>query len=197
MMMPTQPAPRLVLVETDFAFGFFKDGFNWPAHPTQAYELNQRRIGGRIAEIVFDHERVVQIAADDQPEFLAGQVVARFSYTQKSKVANNGALTAFFNSGAKPVLWGNVSHQLFDLKRMLVCLAQTQAGWATPATFPLGHVYFGWGAPEGSGVFDLREIPLAQNIDSISKRGRIPVQLIGRYPLKGQMTAFCRFFQQA
>ena len=62
------------MVETDFAFGFFKDGFNRPAHPTQADELTQWRIGGRIAEVIFDHGPVVQIAADDQPEFGAGKL---------------------------------------------------------------------------------------------------------------------------
>ena len=78
MMMPSQPAAHFVMIHSDFAFGFFKDGFNRPTHAAHPHQLAQRCMSGSIAEIVFDHRRVIQIAADNQPKIACGQVAARF-----------------------------------------------------------------------------------------------------------------------
>jgi len=46
MMMPTQPAAHFVVVETNLAFSFFENGFNWPTHAADAHEFDQGSIGG-------------------------------------------------------------------------------------------------------------------------------------------------------
>ena len=73
MMVPPYPAPHLVMIHPDFAFGFFKDRFDRPSHSADANELMQRSVEGSIAEKVFDLSRVIQITADDQPEFTGRQ----------------------------------------------------------------------------------------------------------------------------
>ena len=71
MVMPTQPTAHFVMVKTDFAFGFFENGFDRPTHAADADELDQGCIGRSIAEVKLDDRRVLQIAADDQPDFWA------------------------------------------------------------------------------------------------------------------------------
>ena len=180
------------MIQTDFAFGFFKDGFDRPTHAADAYELAQRCIGGSIAEVVFDHRRVIQIAADDQPEFACGQVAARLGHAQEGKFTNDRPFTAFFDNGLNPIFFGNVPHQFLHLNWTVARIAQTQAGWTTTTPFPLGNMHFGLGAPDGGGILDLGEIPLAQIGNSIPKSGGIPVQRIRRHPLEGQT---CRVFR--
>jgi hypothetical protein len=55
MVVPTQPATHLTVVQADFALGFFEDGFNRPTHTADTDKPTQRCIGGSIAEVVFDH----------------------------------------------------------------------------------------------------------------------------------------------
>src|SRR3990172_2644841 len=196
MMMPTQPTACFVVVKTDFAFGFFEDGFNRPAHAADAHELAERRIGGRIAEVVFDHRRVIQIAAEDQPELAGGQIAARLGHAQEGKFASNRTFTAFFDDSLTPVFCGDVSHQLLHCNGTLARVAQTQAGWMAAATLPLGNMHLRLGAPDRSGALDLGEIPLVQIFNSISKSRRIPVQFIRSYPVEGQMAAFFGFLEQ-
>src|SRR3989304_6317672 len=100
MMMPSQPTPHLVMIHTDFAFGFFKYSFNRPSHSADPDELIQRSTDRRIAEKVFDLRRIVQIAANDQPEFSNGQAATRFGHAQKCKITNDGPLAAFFDNGS-------------------------------------------------------------------------------------------------
>jgi hypothetical protein len=69
MMVPTYPAPHLVMIHPDFAFGFFKDRFDRPSHSADANELMQRSVEGSIAEKVFDLSRVIQITADDGSKY--------------------------------------------------------------------------------------------------------------------------------
>ena len=33
MVMPTQPTAGFVMIQTNFAFIFFKNNLNWPPHP--------------------------------------------------------------------------------------------------------------------------------------------------------------------
>ncbi|HSB66329.1 MAG TPA: aldehyde dehydrogenase family protein [Anaerolineales bacterium] len=54
MMVPTQPTTHLVMVKADFAFGFFEDGLNWPAHTTDPHEITLGRVSRAVAEVVFD-----------------------------------------------------------------------------------------------------------------------------------------------
>ena len=54
MMVPTQPTTHLLMVKADFAFGFFEDGLNWPAHAIDPHELAQGRVSRGVAEVVFD-----------------------------------------------------------------------------------------------------------------------------------------------
>jgi len=84
--MPPQPTTHFVMIQTDFAFGFFKDGFDRPTHTADPYKLVERCLGGGIAEIVFDDRGILQIAAEDQPEFCDWQVAARLNDAQASKL---------------------------------------------------------------------------------------------------------------
>jgi hypothetical protein len=55
MMMPAKPTAHFVMIETDFAFGFFKNDFNGPTHAADAHQLDQGCIGRGIAEAGLDH----------------------------------------------------------------------------------------------------------------------------------------------
>jgi hypothetical protein len=59
MMMPAQPISQFVMIQPDFAFGFFKDGFDGPTLATHAYKLNQGSFSGIVAEVVFNSGRAV------------------------------------------------------------------------------------------------------------------------------------------
>ena len=104
MMMPSEPTAHLVMIHPDFTFGFFKDGFNGPSHSADPDKLIQRSADRRIAEKVFDLRRIIQIAANDQPEFTGGQAAARFGHAQKRKITNDGTFAAFFDNRSNPIL---------------------------------------------------------------------------------------------
>ena len=125
MMMPTLPTAHLVMIHPDFPFGFFKDRFDGPSHTADANELIQRSVAGSIAEKVFDLRRVIQIAADNQPEFTGGQALSRFSHTQKCEITNDGTLAAFFDHRANPILLLNLLRQLLDWNGTLPDITQT------------------------------------------------------------------------
>src|SRR5487761_2276273 len=114
MMMPSYPTPHLVMIHTDFTFGLFEDRFNWPSHSADPDELTQRSADRSIAEKVFDLRKIIQIAANDQPEFTHRQAAARFSHAQECKITNDGTLAAFFDRSLNPILLLNLLHQLLD-----------------------------------------------------------------------------------
>ena len=69
-MMPAQPTAQFVLVQTDFAFGFFKNDFNRPTHATNTHQFADSNRGGSVAEVEFELAWIIQIAANDQPNSL-------------------------------------------------------------------------------------------------------------------------------
>src|SRR3972149_9437632 len=115
MMMPAKPATHFVMVETDFAFGFFKNDFDGPTHAADTHKLDQRGIGRGVAEVELDLRRVIQVAADDQPDFGTGQVGPRFDDAQKGKVTDDGAFAAFFDGSGGPTIFWDRSNQLRTL----------------------------------------------------------------------------------
>jgi len=119
MMMPSDPTPHLVMIHADFTFGFFEDSFNRPSHSTNPDQLSQRNADRSITEKVFDLRGIVQIAANDQPEFSGGQARARFGHTQKRKITNDGTFAAFFNNSSSPILLLNFLYQILDRNGML------------------------------------------------------------------------------
>src|SRR5688500_19346616 len=106
MVMPTQPTAQFVVVEADFAFGFLKNDFNRPTHPTDAHQFEQGNADGRIAEVELELAGVLQIAADDQPEFGTRQAVACSTGPRKGKVTADGTLLASFTCAARPPAFG-------------------------------------------------------------------------------------------
>src|ERR1700690_3911986 len=175
MVMPSDPATHLVMIQPDFAFGFFKDGFNGPTHTTHAHQLNQWSFCWGVAEVVLNHFRVIKIAADDKTEFTGGQVCTRFNQAQEGKVTDDGTFAAFFDFGACPAFCRESLHQVFDLDWMIGWNAQTQTGRAATVATPFRNVDFGTNNPNRGHIFDLAEIPLPQISDSIAKSGRISI----------------------
>src|SRR3972149_728716 len=196
MMMPSLPTAHLVMIQTDFTFGFFKDGFDGPTHPTDPHELVQWAVDGSIGVKVFDHGRIIQVATNDQPEFWTRQVAARFSHAQKCRITNDGTLTAFLDHSSDPILLGDLLHQLLDWKWTFAGLAQTQAGGMAPVTFPFWNMNFGWDAPDQGVFLDGGEIAFIQRSHSVPKCGRVPIQGVCRHPGKGQIAAFDRILHQ-
>jgi hypothetical protein len=92
MMMPSKPAAQFVMIETDFAFGFFKNDFNGPTYPADEHELDQGCIGRGIAEAELDHRRVIQVAADDPPDFGTGRLARDSMMRRKAKSHTMGPL---------------------------------------------------------------------------------------------------------
>ena len=90
--MPAQPTAHFVMVKTDFAFVFLKNGFNGPAHPADAHELDQGSFDRGIAKVELDHGRIIQIAADDQPDFGPGKFARDSIRRRKAKSQTIGPL---------------------------------------------------------------------------------------------------------
>lgn len=71
VMLPADPTAHFVVIETDFAFGFFEHGFDGPTHAADADEFDHRCVGWCVTEIEFDLGWIVKVAAQDEPEFRA------------------------------------------------------------------------------------------------------------------------------
>ena len=140
MMMPTQPTTHLIMIKADFTFGFFKDGFDWPSHAADAYELDHGCASRGIAEVKLDDRRIFQITADNQPDFRARQILARFDQTQESEVADDRSFATFFDGGAGPAFFRDTCHQLLHLGWVSALMTQPQPSWATTMTTPLLHL---------------------------------------------------------
>ena len=117
------------MVKTDFAFGFFEDGFDRQTHAADTDKLDQRRVGRCIAEVEFDLGWVMEIAANDQPDFRAWQVSTRFNDPQESEITNDGALGAFFDSSSAPCGLRDQGNQQINADGVICRITQTQAGW--------------------------------------------------------------------
>ena len=128
MVMPPQPTTRLIMVKTDLAFIFFEDSLDGPPHTADAHKLAQGSFNGSIAIVELDHGRIVQIAADDQPDFRARQVGSRFKQAQESKIAYDGPLTTFFDGGFDPNFCRKCGKQVINLNRTVIFIAQTVNG---------------------------------------------------------------------
>lgn len=160
--MPAEPTTHFVMIETDFAFGFFENRFDGPAHAAEANKLDQGCGSGGIAEVELDFGRIIEVAADDQPDFRARQIIPRLDDAQEGKVTDNRAFAAFFDDGRSPTIFRNRSGQFIDADRAICQVAQTQAGRVSTATFPLRDVHFWSAAPDQGRAFDLSEVPFVQ-----------------------------------
>ena len=124
MVMPTYPTTHFIMIQADFAFGFFERGFDWPAHSTDTDELNDRRIRGGVAEVELDDGRILEVTAHDQPDIWSRQVAAGLAQAQKSELTNDRAFAAFLDPGQGPALFGNHSRQLINLDGTVTRMAQ-------------------------------------------------------------------------
>src|SRR5512136_933295 len=114
MMMPAQPTARFIVVETDFALAFFEDDLDRPTHAADANQFEQGDVCRGIAEVELEYLRVVQVAADDQPDFLVRQTASAFDHTQESEITDDGAFAAFFDGGTYPDWLGNLGRDILD-----------------------------------------------------------------------------------
>src|SRR3990172_8853702 len=181
MMVPSYPTSHLVMIHADFTFGFFKDGFNWPSHSADSDKLTQRSADRSIAEKVFDLRRIIQITANDQPQFSNGQAAARFGHAQKCKITNDGTLAAIFDHGFNPILLLNLLHQLLDWNWMLPGITQTQASRMTSMTAPLWNINLRRCTPDQAVLFDGCEIMLSRSCDTIPKCRAVSIQGVCRH----------------
>lgn len=152
--MPTDPTAHFVVIETDFAFGFFEHSFDGPTHAADADQFHQGCVGWGIAEVEFDLGRVVKVTTQDQPEFRAWQVIARFCDAQKGEVTNDGTFAAFFDGCGGPVILGDQGDQMIDTDGAVCRVTQPQASWATPSTLPRWDMNGGSGTPDQGRASD-------------------------------------------
>src|SRR5271169_3745662 len=194
--LPTLPTAHLVMIHPDFAFGFFKDRFDGPSHSADANELIQRSVDGSIAEKEFDLSRVIQITADDQPEFTGRQTSARFGHAQKCEITNDGTFAAFFDHGLNPILLLNLLQQLLDWNGTLPDIAEMQASGTTSMTTPLRKMNLGRSTPDQAVLFDGCEVRLSRSRHTVPKRRTVSIQSVCRHPGKRQIIALDGAFQQ-
>src|SRR5271157_205402 len=196
MMMPSYPTPHLVMIHTDFTFGLLEDSFNWPSHSADPDKLTQRSAERSIAEKVFDLSRIIQITANDQPEFIGGQATARFGHTQKCKITNDRPLATFFDNCLGPILLLDLLHQLLDWNGLLSFIAQMQTSRMTPMTSPFRNMNLGRTTPDQGILFDGCEVKRSRGSHTVPKRRAVSIQSIGCQPGKRQSAAFYHVFQQ-
>src|SRR3989337_3642167 len=127
MMMPAQPTAGFIVVESDFALAFFEDDRDRPTHAADAHQIQQREVCRGVAEVDLDLCRVVQVAADHQPDFRTGQAASAFDHAQESEITDNGTFTAFLDGGPCPGWLGNLGSHLLDSDRFPGRVAQTRS----------------------------------------------------------------------
>ena len=143
MMMPTQPTANFVVVETDFTFGFFVNDFDGPTHTANTYKFDQGSVNGSIAKVELDHQRIIQISADNQPDFWTWQASSRLNNSQEGKISYNRTLAAFFDRISRPTIRWNISYQ--GINKHSVVFRMAQAGRMSFMPFPfrdIDPVYF-------------------------------------------------------
>ncbi len=162
MVMPAHPTAHFVVVETDLAFGFFKNGFDGPTHAADTHKLNQGGLFWGIAEVKLDLAGVIQVAAYDQPEFRARQIGPSFDDPYEDKVAHDGTLRAFFDGNRAPTFFRDQRHQSANAERTIEWVPQAQASGMTNTAFPLGDIHLRPGKPDQGCAFDFRQVPFFQ-----------------------------------
>ena len=175
------------MIKADFAFGFFEDGFDRPSHAADAYELDHGSFSRGIAEVELDDRRILQIAADDQPDFWTRQVCSRFDQAQESKVADDRSFAAFFDGGCGSSLLSECWQPAPSPESGDHSDGADAAGSGDDHDLSTqGHALRVETLQIRSVALDFGEIPLVQCRYSIPKSRRIPVQFIRSHPLKGQ-----------
>ncbi len=196
MVMPTEPTAQFIVVETDFHLARPDDGLYGPTHATDAHQFSRVNVGRGIAEVVFDFAGVIQVAAHDQPEFLARQALPHFDDAQTGKITDQGPFGAFFDLGADPGFCRQLLGQFINLDCLRFSLTQAEAGWTTTFALPRRHPHGRSFQPNAGRAAHFNEVPLVQSRNPIPKSDRIAVQFVRRHPSKGQFTSFKRLFQQ-
>src|SRR5215207_1354605 len=186
MMMPPQPAPRFVLIHTQFILADFKCQFDWPSHathPRQLCWLNRLR---RIAEVVLHHCRIVHVASNDQPLPCSRQTISRFVDPYKGNITDNWPLAAFLDCGTCPGRFRQPPQQLIDtvgcIRRRFKSLS---ARFATPARPGWNNQCRG-SSPNQLIGRDFSKIPLVQSGYSITKGRRVAVECVSSNPAPQQ-----------
>lgn len=87
MVIPAVLNEHFKMVEIDFHFSIFKNGFTRKMLTTDMHEHNYWDIDQSNCEVDLNLFKVIYGAADDLTDFGTGQVVARFNDTQKAKLA--------------------------------------------------------------------------------------------------------------
>src|SRR5271157_5612046 len=198
MMMPSYPTPHLVMIHTDFTFGLLEDSFNWPSHSADPDKLTQRSAERSIAEKVFDLSRIIQITANDQPEFIGGQATARFGHTQKCKITNDRPLATFFDNCLGPILLLDLLHQLLDWNGLLSFIAQMQTSRMTPMTSPFRNMNLGRTTPDQGILFDGCEVKRSRGAATPSRNAELsPYRASAANQENGKVPRFIMFFNNS
>ena len=91
-MVPAQPTAQFVMVEADLDLIGPEKNFDRPAHAADPHQFSRVKLSWRIAEVVFDFAWVLQVAAHDEPEFLAQQPIPHFDDPQAGEITHQRLL---------------------------------------------------------------------------------------------------------
>src|SRR5258708_3999871 len=161
VMMPAQPRAGFIMVETDLAFAFFEDGFDRPAQAAQTDKFSQRCGVGCITEVELDYGWVVEVAADNEPEFGTGQTITGLNHAPEGKITHDRPFAAFLDGGPCPGCFRQKREQVFGRNRAVLSSPQFETGRMRAAPFPGWQTDLGASLPQQGRVLDLGEVPLA------------------------------------
>jgi hypothetical protein len=120
VMIPPRPEAQFVVIQAQVPFTFREAGLDGPAHSAQPDQSVQRRVGGGIAQVVFERGhlgRTVHFAAQHHPNLPRRQAVAHRHRAHGGEVGHQRSLAALQDAVALPArrrqVRGDAVHALF------------------------------------------------------------------------------------
>ncbi len=166
MVVPAPPRAQFVVVEPDLPFAFLKTRLDGPAHTTDADQRGQRGERRRAAQGIRHLDGLLVVpaggnrTADDDPDLGTGQAVAHRHGPDRSKVCDQGAVAAFQDAVAVPLVRTEVGGEFVDAQRWRAVRVEALFGrWASFARGSSGRHCRGGPPPWGRAVRRLHQRP--------------------------------------
>src|SRR5579884_1687761 len=184
VMMPTAPAPRLILVQTAFSFACLEALLDRPVAATHLGQLLQRLPRRRVAAMVFHFRLLSYRTADQQQLARPGQAFLAEPHPQLGVLEPARALAALGHHQTAPRLRRQLGHHVIDAPRFS---GHPRLHRHLPFGHPRpGRDHFRLGLPDACVGSPVRHIPLVQRPHPLHEHRTIPVDAVAGHPAERQ-----------
>src|SRR6266496_2491913 len=157
------------MIQTQFAFAFFKRRLNRPAQAGHVHELPMWAARWRIAEIELNLGWIGQAAAEGGPHAWTRQTLADRRHAHKGEVGFQGTTAAFLNRPTLPSRAWQLGRQNFQLDRPRRTRGHARMSARTPHQAGTWWLDRGRSQPNPGVDGDFHLVPLARRRDSVQK----------------------------